>query len=60
VKVGRSSVSPSDLEVLHAVQHQVHPGDGGDHVVALLPEKPQPTVLAAAALHMRPVPQVGS
>ncbi len=45
-------VAAGDGEVLHAVQHQVHAGDGGGHVVALLAVEAQGAVLAAAALDL--------
>jgi hypothetical protein len=52
VKAGLQRIAAGDVEVLHAVQHQVHAGDGGGHVVALLPVQAQGAVLAAAALHL--------
>ena len=60
-------VAPDDLEVLHAVQEQIHAGDGRGDEIALLPVELERAVFAAGALHfvnaeisMPPVPQVGS
>ena len=45
-------VAADDLEVLDAVEEQVHPGDGRGDEVELLPVEPERAVLAAGALHL--------
>ena len=45
-------VAADDLAVLDAVQHEVHAGDRGGHVVPLLPVELERPVFAALALHL--------
>ena len=45
-------VARGDLEVLDAVQHEVHPGDGGGDVDQLLAVEAERARVAAAALHL--------
>ena len=60
-------VAARDLEVLDAVQDEVHPGDGRGDVVELLAVEaeravspPRRFTSASAEMSMPPVPQVGS
>jgi hypothetical protein len=68
VKAGRPACRRGRSgEILHAVQDQVHAGDGGGHVVALLAVEAACGArrrfaldLVQAEINMPPVPQVGS
>src|SRR5680860_1870056 len=45
-------VAGDDLEVLDAVQHQVHPGDGRGYVDEFLPVEAERARVAAPAFHL--------
>ena len=45
-------VAGGDVEVLHAVEHEVHPGDGGGDVDELLAVEAERARVAAATLHL--------